>query len=108
VKADGYGTDAIPLPTVPGQDAEVDSVKSIIAGEQHSTIYKDTRELAEVAVAMGDALLKGDEPEVNDVTSYDNGVEVVPTYLLAPIVVDASNYEALLVGGGYYTKDELR
>jgi putative multiple sugar transport system substrate-binding protein len=108
LKADGYGTDAKPLPIVSGQDAEADSVKSIIAGEQYATIYKDTRQLAEVAVAMGDALLKGDEPEVNDVTSYDNGVEVVPTYLLAPLVVDVSNYEALLVGGGYYTEDELR
>ena len=108
LKADGYGTDTKPLPIVSGQDAEADSVKSIIAGEQYATIYKDTRQLAEVAVAMGDALLKGEEPEVNDVTSYDNGVEVVPTFLLAPLVVDASNYEALLIGGGYYTEDELR
>ncbi|PFG32259.1 multiple monosaccharide ABC transporter substrate-binding protein [Sanguibacter antarcticus] len=106
--ADGYGTDAEPLPVTTGQDAEIPSVKSIIAGEQYATIYKDTRQLAEVAVSMGDALLKGEEPEVNDVTSYDNGVQVVPTYLLAPVVVDASNYEALLVGGGYYTEDELR
>ncbi len=44
----GYGTADQPFPFVSGQDAEVPSVKSIIAGEQYSTIYKDTRELAKV------------------------------------------------------------
>lgn len=108
LKGAGYGTAARPLPVVVGQDAEAPSIKSVIAGEQFSSIYKDTRQLAEVTVAMGDALLKGESPEVNDVTSYDNGVTVVPTYLLAPVVVTATNYESLLVGGGYYTEEELR
>nr|WP_306525992.1 multiple monosaccharide ABC transporter substrate-binding protein [Sanguibacter inulinus] len=108
LKGAGYGTPDRPLPVVVGQDAEAPSIKSVIAGEQFSSIYKDTRQLAEVTVAMGDALLKGESPEVNDVTSYDNGVTVVPTYLLAPVVVTATNYESLLVGGGYYTEEELR
>ena len=108
LKGAGYGTPSRPLPVVVGQDAEAPSIKSVIAGEQFSSIYKDTRQLAEVTVAMGDALLKGESPEVNDVTSYDNGVTVVPTYLLAPVVVTATNYESLLVGGGYYTEEELR
>ncbi|MBI9114598.1 multiple monosaccharide ABC transporter substrate-binding protein [Sanguibacter suaedae] len=108
LKGDGYGSGSTPLPVVSGQDAEVPSVKSVVAGEQYSTIYKDTRQLAEVAVAMGDALLKGEEPETNDVTSYDNGVEVVPTYLLAPQVVTSDNYARVLIEGGYYTEDELR
>lgn len=108
LKGAGYGTAARPLPVVVGQDAEAPSIKSVIAGEQYSSIYKDTRQLAEVTVAMGDALLKGTAPEVNDVTSYDNGVTTVPTYLLAPVVVTATNYESLLVGGGYYTEEDLR
>jgi putative multiple sugar transport system substrate-binding protein len=108
LKGAGYGTAGRPLPVVVGQDAEAPSIKSVIAGEQYSSIYKDTRQLAEVTVAMGDALLKGTAPEVNDVTSYDNGVTTVPTYLLAPVVVTATNYEPLLVGGGYYTEEDLR
>ncbi|WP_309485011.1 multiple monosaccharide ABC transporter substrate-binding protein [Cellulomonas sp. NS3] len=103
----GYGTDAQPFPTVTGQDAEVDSARSIVAGEQYATVYKDTRQLAEVAVAMVHALLEGAEPETNDVTSYDNGVKVVPSYLLTPQVVTRENYEAVLVDGGYYTAQEL-
>lgn len=103
----GYGGDGPALPVVPGQDAELASVRSIVGGEQYSTVYKDTAELAEVAVQMVRDLLAGVEPEVNDTTSYDNGVRVVPSYLLAPALVTRENYQAVLVDGGYYTQDEL-
>ena len=96
------------MPIVTGQDCEVPSIKSIIAGEQYSSIYKDTRELAKVTVGMVDALLGGKTPEVNDTTTYNNGVKVVPSYLLQPQEVDKSNYEKILVGGGYYTADQLK
>ena len=107
LKGVGYGTGSQPMPIITGQDAELASVKSIIAGEQTQTVFKDTRELAKKAVAMADAVLKGQEAEVNDTTTYDNGVKVVPSYLLEPISVDATNYEDVLVGSGYYTKEEL-
>ncbi|EJZ19837.1 sugar ABC transporter substrate-binding protein [Rhizobium sp. Pop5] len=108
LKGVGYGTAAQPLPIVTGQDAEVPSVKSIIAGEQHSTIFKDTRDLAKVTVAMVDAVMSGKEPEVNDKKTYDNGVKVVPSYLLKPVAVDKTNYKQILVDGGYYTEDKLK
>ena len=106
-KGAGYGSAALPLPVVTGQDAELASAKSIGAGEQYGTVYKDTRQLAEVAVSMVRALLDGAEPETNDLTSYDNGVKVVPSYLLTPMVVDGENYRQVLVDGGYYTAEEL-
>ncbi|MNC76119.1 Multiple sugar-binding periplasmic receptor ChvE precursor [compost metagenome] len=53
------------------------------------------------------ALLDGAEPETNDTTSYDNGVKVVPSYLLTPQVVTEDNYRQVLVAGGYYTDEEL-
>jgi putative multiple sugar transport system substrate-binding protein len=96
------------LPVVTGQDAEVGSVKSIIADEQYSTIFKDVRELGKQAVSMVDALMKGEEPEVNDTETYDNGVKVVPAYLLESQIVTVDNYEAALVETGYYTEDELK
>ena len=83
-------------------------MKSILAGEQYSTIFKDTRELAKVTVGMVDAVLKGSEPQINDTKTYDNGVKVVPSYLLEPLPVDASNWEAILIGSGYYTKDQIQ
>ncbi|WP_029009087.1 multiple monosaccharide ABC transporter substrate-binding protein [Azospirillum halopraeferens] len=108
VKGVGYGSGNLAMPIITGQDAELPSVKSILAGEQHSTVFKDTRELARVTVGMVDALLKGGTPEVNDTTTYDNGVKVVPSYLLKPIPVDASNWEKVLVGSGYYTVEQIR
>ncbi|MEV6159693.1 multiple monosaccharide ABC transporter substrate-binding protein [Nonomuraea sp. NPDC052129] len=107
LKSNGYGTSGQPYPIVTGQDAELASVKSIIAGEQYSTIYKDTRQLADVTVKIADTVLKGGKPEVNNTKDYDNGNKVVPSYLLQPLIVDKTNYEKELVTTGYYTKSQL-
>jgi putative multiple sugar transport system substrate-binding protein len=101
----GYTADD--LPTITGQDAEVLSVKSMLAGEQYSTIFKDTRELAKVASAMAIAILNGTEPEVNDTTTYDNGVKVVPSFLLTPYIVTVDNYQELLIDSGYISEADL-
>ncbi len=108
LKGIGYGSGGVKMPIVTGQDAEVPSVKSMLAGEQYSTIFKDTRTLAAVTVGMVDALLGGGEPEINDTTTYDNGIKVVPSYLLEPVSVDISNWEEALIGSGYYTMDQVR
>ena len=107
LKSNGYGTAGQPYPTVTGQDAEVASVKSIIAGEQFSTVYKDTRQLADTTVTMADAVLKGQKPEVNNTTDYDNGNKVVPSFLLQPVIVYKDNYQKVLVDSGYYTAAQL-
>ncbi|MEU0788167.1 multiple monosaccharide ABC transporter substrate-binding protein [Streptomyces sp. NPDC006173] len=108
LKADGYGSDAKPLPIITGQDAELASVKSIIAGEQSQTVYKDLSQLALVATTMTDEVLNGRQPNVNDKATYDNGAKVVPAYLLQPTNVDKTNYRRVLVTSGYYTNAELK
>ncbi|MFE9168082.1 multiple monosaccharide ABC transporter substrate-binding protein [Streptomyces kebangsaanensis] len=108
LKSDGYGSKSKPLPVLTGQDAELASVKSIIAGEQTQTVYKDLRKLAEVASAMVDDVLNDRKPEVNDTKTYENGAKTVPAYLLQPVSVDKTNYEEVLVRGGYYSDAELR
>jgi putative multiple sugar transport system substrate-binding protein len=108
LKSDGYGSASKPLPVITGQDAEVASVKSIIAGEQTQTVYKDTRQLAKVAATMVDDVLNGKTPQLNDTKSYNNGTKVVPAMLLQPVSVDKSNYEQVLVKGGYYTDADLK
>ncbi|MEU6603647.1 multiple monosaccharide ABC transporter substrate-binding protein [Streptomyces shenzhenensis] len=108
LKSDGYGSSGKPLPVVTGQDAELASVKSIIAGEQTQTVYKDLRQLAKVAANMVDDVLNGKKPEVNDTKTYDNGSKVVPAYLLQPVSVDKTNYTKELVDTGYYTAGELK
>ena len=80
-----------PLPVITGQDSEVESVKSIMAGEQYSTINKDTRKLVADTIKMIKALQSGSSPEVNDTKSYNNGIKVVPSFLLAPVIVTKAN-----------------
>jgi putative multiple sugar transport system substrate-binding protein len=108
LKGVGYCTAAQPCPVVTGQDAEVASVKSMIAKEQRFTVFKDTRELAKQTAAMVDAALKGTKVPVNDTKTYNNGVKIVPSYLLTPISVDISNYQKVLVDSGYITADQLK
>ena len=103
----GYvaGTDRWPIIT--GQDAELMATKNIISGHQTMSIAKDTRTLAEKCVTMVNAVLTGSEPEINDTTTYDNGVFVVPSYLCTPVAVDVDNYQEVLVDTGYYTAEQL-
>lgn len=107
VKSVGYGEGGKPLPVITGQDAEIPSVKSILAGEQASTVFKDTRVLAQRASDMVDAVLAGTEPEINDTETYHNGVFVVPSFLEVPVSVDIDNWEEVLIGSGYYTRADL-
>ena len=96
-----------PMAIVTGQDAEIASVKLIADGVQSSTIFKDTRLLAEQAVAAAQAYLEGNEPEANDTETYDNGVKVVPSYLLEVETVFADDIQSVLVDSGYWTTDEV-
>ena len=108
LKGVGYGSGDMKMPYVSGQDAEVPAIKSILAGEQYSTIYKDTRELAKTTVQMADAVLKGQKPTTNNDKDYDNGVKVVPSMLLESVIVDKTNYQKALVDTGYYKDSDLK
>ncbi len=104
----GYGaTIEAGLPVVSGQDAEIASVKMIRDGVQYATIFKDTRKLATQAVAAASAYAEGEEPEANDTESYDNGLKVVPSFLLESDIVVSDNIGELLVDSGYWTEDEI-
>jgi len=108
LKGVGYGKSGMPMPFVSGQDAELPSVKSILAGEQYSTIFKDTRSLAKQAVGMVEALLAGKPAEVNDTKTYNNGVKIVPSYLLESTIVTKANINQALVESGYYTEAQFK
>ena len=108
LKGVGYGSPKQPIPVVSGQDAEVASVKSMLRGEQSSTVFKDTRELAKVTVTMIDEMLNGKTVDINDTKTYNNGVKVVPSYLLKPVSVDVSNWKPVLIDSGYYKESQIK
>jgi putative multiple sugar transport system substrate-binding protein len=106
LKGAGYGDGDFPILT--GQDADKASVKNIIAGFQSMTVFKDTRTSAEQVVKMVEAIMKGEEVEINDEESYDNGTGIIKTYLCAPVVITKDNYVKELIDTGYYTEDDLK
>ncbi|KJC41198.1 multiple monosaccharide ABC transporter substrate-binding protein [Bradyrhizobium sp. LTSP857] len=108
LKGVGYGSADQPMPIISGQDAEVPSIKAMLRGDQYSTIFKDTRDLAKVTADMVDAALAGKQVTVNDTKTYENGVKIVPSYLLKPAVVYKDNWEKLLVDSGYYKKSQFQ
>ena len=103
--AAGYTAENFPILT--GQDCDKPAMKNILAGTQSMSIFKDTRTLASQVVGMVNAILSGQEPEINDTETYDNGTGIIPSFLCDPVFADASNYKELLIESGYYAEADL-
>lgn len=103
----GYGQPGQPMPVVTGQDAELASVRSIRHGEQSSTVFKDTRLLVQESARIVDATLSGRTVVFNDLKTYENGVKIVPAFLLKPVLVDQANLQTVLVDSGYYKPEQV-
>lgn len=104
--AAGYRADNFPVLT--GQDCDKPAMKNILAGTQSMSVFKDTRTLAKQVVQMVDSIVKGEEVEVNDTKTYDNGTGIIPSYLCEPVICTKYNYQELLIDSGYYKEAELR
>ena len=95
-------------PIVTGQDCDIENTKNMIAGKQSMSVFKDTRTLASQVVKMVGQILNGEEVDVNDTETYNNGNAVIPSYLCDPVFADVNNYKELLIDSGYYTEDQLQ
>jgi putative multiple sugar transport system substrate-binding protein len=102
------------LPIVSGQDAELASVQAIKDGRQYMTVFKDTRALANGAIELADALLKGATPNIPgarlDTTTYTPiaGGKAVNSYLLEPVIVTKDNFQEILIDSGYYKASDIQ
>jgi putative multiple sugar transport system substrate-binding protein len=94
-------------PVLTGQDGDQANVLNIIAGKQSMTVWKDTRTLAAQVAVMVEQIVNGDAVDVNDESTYDNGVKVVPTFLLPPLVVTVDTIESSLIESGFYAAEDL-
>ena len=92
-------------PIITGQDCDLENMKSILAGKQAMSVFKDTRILVDRTVKMVNQILNGQTVEVNG--SITTGSET-PAYLCKAVVVDKNNYREYLIESGYYTEDQLR
>ena len=94
-------------PVITGQDCDLANVKNIIAGKQSMSVFKDTRTMVDQTTQMVEAILEGKDVPINDNTTYNNGVKVIPSFLCTPVFVDANNYRQILIESGYYTEDQI-
>jgi len=106
LKAAGYKVGA-DWPMITGQDGDKANVKAILAGEQSMTVWKDTRKLGERVFTMIQQISKGEKVEVNDEKSYNNGVKVVPSYLLEPEVVVKDTVQSKLIDSGFLKASDV-
>ena len=80
-----------PAPLISGLDGDPKAYERIKNGLQTFTIAKDPDVLTAKCVRMIKAVVEGTQPDINDVTTYNNGVKIVPAYLCTPQIVDKTN-----------------
>ena len=95
-------------PVLTGQDCDKPNVKLMIEGKQSMSVFKDTRTLAAKVVEMVDAIMKGEEPPINDTETYNNGTGIIPSYLCEPVAGTVDNYKELLIDSGYYKLEDIQ
>ena len=80
-----------PVPLISGLDGDPKAIERIKNGQQTFTIAKDPDVLTAKCFRMVKAVVEGTQPDINDVTNYNNGVKIVPAYLCTPQIVDSTN-----------------
>ena len=88
-----------------GQDADKESVQSIIDGKQGMTVFKDPRTRVSEVVAAAATFLEGDTPAAT--TTINNGAIDVPATLLATVTVTRDNVQAALIDTRYYKASDF-
>ncbi|MDD6119689.1 MAG: sugar ABC transporter substrate-binding protein [Selenomonadaceae bacterium] len=86
----GYGGS---WPLITGQDADKKALDYVRNGRMGFTIKKDALVLNQKCIRMIKAVLEGSQPEINNTTTYNNGVRIVPTYLCVPRIIDKNNLD---------------
>ncbi len=96
------------LPPVTGQDAELEAVQRILAGEQYMTVYKAIAREAEAAAVLAVALARGQAPPPGLVNGdVPNGAGRVPSVLLEPVAVTVANLAATVLADGFWTPAQV-
>ncbi|MDO9398572.1 MAG: sugar ABC transporter substrate-binding protein, partial [Herbiconiux sp.] len=106
LKSAGY-TAGDAYPVITGQDADKANVEAILNDLQSMTVWKDTRALGDRVFDMVQSIAAGEEVEVNDEKTYDNGEKVVPAYLLDPEVVVKDDVQSKLIDSGFLKASDV-
>jgi D-xylose ABC transporter substrate-binding protein len=91
---------------ISGQDAELDACRNIVSGYQTMTIYKSVKNLAYKAAQIAIQLVNNEKVSSANTTT-NNGFKEVPTVLLDPVVVDASNLKTTVIADGFLSESDI-
>jgi D-xylose transport system substrate-binding protein len=90
---------------VTGQDATLQGVQNIVAGDQCMTVYKAIKKEADAAAKIAIALAKGETPNVPD--SINNGSKDVPSQFEEPVAVTKDNIKDYIGEPDFPKKEEI-
>ena len=97
-----------PLPPVTGQDAELEALRRIVAGDQYMTVFKPFRPEASAGGAMAVAAARGESLGKLATDQVDrHGGGTVPAVLLTPVAVTADNIKDTVVRDGLHTVQQI-
>lgn len=91
---------------VTGQDATVEGLQNILAGDQCMTVYKSIREEANALAELAVALINGEEGETTGTVEDTEGDRDVPSVLLEPVAIFRDNVSDV-VEDEFVSADEL-
>ncbi len=100
------GIDPATRPTT-GQDAELDGVQRIVAGQQYMTVYKAVKQEASVAAQLTMAVLNGQTTSRLVNAQTNNGKKNVPSVILTPVAVTVRDIRGTIVRDGYWTVAQI-
>jgi D-xylose transport system substrate-binding protein len=91
---------------VTGQDATVQGLQNILAGDQCMTVYKAIKKEADAASKLAVGLAKGEKQTApNTIKDPESGKDV-PAVLLQPVAITFDNIKDV-VADGFVTKEQL-
>jgi len=91
---------------VTGQDATVQGLQNILAGDQCMTVYKAVKQEADATARLAVDLAKGKKGETNNTVKDPEGKRDVPSVLLTPVAIFKDNVKDV-VDDGFVTKADL-
>ncbi|WP_326719845.1 MULTISPECIES: substrate-binding domain-containing protein [unclassified Streptomyces] len=91
---------------VTGQDATVQGLQNILAGDQCMTVYKAVKKEADATAKLAISLAKAEKGETNATVEDPEGKRKVPSVLETPVAIYKDNVKDV-VDDGFVTKEEL-
>lgn len=101
---------ATKIPPVTGQDANLDAVQRIVAGEQYMTAYKPFPEEATRAAEMAVYKVQGRDIQFDSLTrdTADSPTEKkIPTMLVPVVALTKDNIKDTVIADGIYTVKDI-